>query len=142
VDVRRVGELLAGLLVGVGGYVHFKIWQNEYRHAPVRELFIAAWVASAVVAVALLAISLARRPSSAGERAVLVAGMALSLGSLAAFALSRGPGLPTLHGTFKEHGLETTASYLFSLGSAKTILATESVAALLCGGLVVRRVRT
>ena len=128
---------LAAALLGLGGYVHFKIWQNEYRHAPVREMFVANWVLSAVLVVALLVLGVRRW--RAGERWVLLAALALSLGSLAAFALSRGPGLPTFHGTFKESGLETTASYVFSLGSAKTILVTESLAALVCGALLVRR---
>jgi hypothetical protein len=40
-----------------------------------------------------------------------------------------------LHGTFKETGLETTSSYFFHVGSAKTILAAEGAAALSCLGL-------
>lgn len=68
---------------------------------------------------------------------MLTAGMVFCLASLAAFALSRGPGLPTLHGSFKEHGLETTAAYVFGIGSAKVVLVAETIAAVLCGWLLV-----
>lgn len=123
---------IVAAFLAIGGYVHFRIWQHEYRHAPVREMFVANWVASAVT-VALLLVALAV-PKLA--RPALSLSLAVSVGSLVAFALSRGPGMPTLHGTFKEHGLETTASYFFHAGSAKTILVTEWVAAVLSAWLV------
>lgn len=137
---RILLSLIAAAGIGVGGYVHFKIWQNEYRHAPVREMFVANWVASAVVVVVLLlaAITFERRI----VRAAALLGLVLSLGSLAAFGLSRGPGLPTLHGKFKETGLETTSSYFFTVGSVKTILVTESLGALACLALLVDRRRS
>ena len=137
-DARLPQRLAVALLLAVGGYVHFRIWQNEYRHAPVREMFVANWVASAVVVVVLVVLSVRRWGTPRLEGMAVGAGLAISLGSLVAFALSRGPGLPTLHGTFQEHGLETTASYLFNLGSAKTILVTETLAAVLSGALLVQ----
>jgi glucan phosphoethanolaminetransferase (alkaline phosphatase superfamily) len=115
----------AALTVGVGGYVHFQIWRHEYRHAPVREMFVANWVVSAILVVALIALPKLAKP-------LYAAGVLLSAGSLIAFALSRGPGLPTLHGTFKETQLETTASYVFHLGSSKTVLVAEAAALILC----------
>src|SRR5579872_4767908 len=101
-------QFAAAVFLAIAGYVHFKIWQVEYRHAPVREMFVANWVVSAVV-VALLVVTAF---IGTGGRWVAAAGFVLAVGSIAAFALSRGPGLPTLHGTFKETGLETTASYV------------------------------
>jgi hypothetical protein len=129
---RVLLTVIAAASLGVGGYVHFKIWQNEYRHAPVRELFVANWVTSAVVVVLLLAGLAVPRAG----RVVAGIGLLLALGALIAFGLSRGPGVPTLHGTFKETGLETTSSYFFQVGSAKTVLVAEGLAALSCMGLV------
>jgi hypothetical protein len=139
---RRLLPLIAALAIGVGGYVHFQIWRLEYRHVPVREMFIANWIASAIVVAALVVIVAASRTDHRIGQVTLLAGMLLSAGSLAAFALSHGPGLPTLHGTFKETGLETTGSHLFNLGSAKTVLVAETIALLACGVSLVRRPTT
>jgi hypothetical protein len=136
--MRYVAHMLVAVCIGIGGYVHYRIWHTEYRHAPVRELFVANWVASALVVVALALVIIWPRL----DRWAFVGALLVSVGSLAAFALSRGPGVPTLHGNFKETGLETTASYVFHLGSAKTILVTESLAALLSGGLLFSKPRT
>jgi len=136
--IMRPLWVVAALAIALGGYVHLRIWQHEYRHAPIREMFVANWLVSAVVA-ALLVGAAAFSPARhrLGDL-VLLAGLVLSVGTLVAFAASLGPGLPTLHGTFKEHGIETTASYVFALGSAKVTLATETVAAIACGaGLLV-----
>lgn len=124
--MQRVLVLATAVAIGVGGFVHFRIWQHEYRHAPVRELFVANWVASALVVLLLVAASV--RPSVTTVAAL--GALLVSVGSLAAFALSRGPGVPTLHGSFKETGLETTSSYFFQVGSAKTILVAEELAVL------------
>jgi hypothetical protein len=140
VDTTIAQKLAAAVLIGIGGFVHFRIWQHAYRHAPVREMFVANWAASAVVVVLLVAVAvMGRRAPGSLVTVTLVAALALAAGSLAAFALSRGPGLPTLHGTFKEHGLETTPDYFFGLGSAKTVLAAEGLAAVLSIWLLVRK---
>lgn len=123
--------------IAVAGFVHFRIWEHEYRHAPVREMFVANAIVSVVLVIGLVAGIASRRPQSRAQRAMLTAGMVFCLASLAAFALSRGPGLPTLHGSFKEHGLETTAAYVFGIGSAKVVLVAETIAAVLCGWLLV-----
>ena len=132
-----IARASAAVSVAVAGFVHFRIWQNEYRHAPVREMFLANAVVSALLAVGFLAGVGFHAPHHPLHRALLVAGMVLSLGSLAAFALSRGPGLPTLHGSFKEHGLETTRAYVLGIGSAKVVLLAETATAVLCGWLLV-----
>ncbi|GAC1320486.1 MAG: hypothetical protein NVSMB12_20260 [Acidimicrobiales bacterium] len=132
-----IARASAAASIAVAGFVHFRIWQHEYRHAPVREMFVANAVVSAVLVIGLLAGIAYRRPQSRVQRGVLAAGLLFCLASLAAFALSRGPGLPTLHGSFKEHGLETTAAYVFGIGSAKVVLVTETVGAILCGWLLV-----
>lgn len=137
-SLQRLGAALA---LGLAGYVHFKIWQNEYRHAPVREMFVANWVASGLVVILLIVVAVLPRLPKRYARIAALAGLLVALGSLVAFGLSRGPGLPTLHGNFKEHGLETTASYFFHVGSAKTILVAETIAAILCGGLIVQQER-
>ncbi|MHB8464086.1 MAG: hypothetical protein ACYDH6_01840 [Acidimicrobiales bacterium] len=131
--MRRVRIVLAGL-IGLGGFVHLRIWQHEYRHVRVREMFVANWVASAVVVLLLLVVI--ARPRL--DRLVLSASLLVSIGSLIAFGLSRGPGVPTLHGTFTEHGLETTSSYVFNFGSAKTILVAEGLAAAISAAELVR----
>jgi hypothetical protein len=129
--LNKVLVVVAAVGIALSGYVHLRIWQNEYRHAPVREMFLAQVVVSALVAVLLL-MTLLPGGLSRIRRGAAAVGALVSLGSLAAFALSRGPGLPTLHGKFKETGLETTRSYVFHLGSAKVILVAEAVAALAC----------
>lgn len=134
----RLIRLGAAVGIGVGGFVHFQIWRHEYRHAPIREMFVANWVFSALIAVALLVAVASPRLAGTIGRLALLGGLALSAGSLVAFALSRGPGVPTLHGTFKETGLETTSSYVFHLGSAKAVLVSETLAVLLCGAALVR----
>jgi len=142
-DVNRttIARASAAACIAVAGFVHFRIWQNEYRHAPVREMFFANAVVSALLAVGLVAGIAFGRPRSPTQRRLFLAGLVFSLASLAAFALSRGPGLPTLHGSFKEHGLETTAAYLFGIGSAKVALVAETATAVLCGWLLVARPR-
>jgi hypothetical protein len=126
---ERVTLGIIAVCVAISGYVHFRIWQTDYRHAPVREMFVAQAVVSLVIAVALIAaIAIGTRSSLA--RAAVWAALVVAAASLIAFALSRGPGLPTLHGTFKETGLETTQSFFFNVGSAKTILVAEGIAVL------------
>lgn len=134
---RIIASAGAAVCTALAGFVHFRIWQNEYRHAPVREMFIANAVLSALLVLGILAGMAPRRSQSPAHRGLLVAVMVFCLASLVAFGLSRGPGLPTLHGSFKEHGLETTSSYVFGFGSAKAVLVAETLAAALCGWLLV-----
>jgi hypothetical protein len=114
------------------GFLHYDIWANHgYRGAPVKELFIAQAVAAAVAG------GLAVIPRAT---AVLPA-IAVSAGSLAAFALSRTVGVPTLHGSFEESGLQPSAAHVLGLSSTVVILVAE-VAAIVCGGVLLRHART
>ncbi len=132
VAIVRTLRIVAAVAIALGGFVHLRIWQHEYRHAPVREMFMANWLLSAVIAALLLGTVVLPRALRRMDVLIVMAGLTWSIGTLAAFALSRGPGLPTLHGSFKEHGLETTASYVSTWGSAKVTLVTETVAAIVC----------
>ena len=137
---RAAIPILAGAALAVSAYVHARIWQNEYRHAPVRELFLLSAVGLAAVAVTLLASALPAVPGRL-RTAAASAGALAAAASLLAFGLSRGPGLPTLHGRFKETGLEATTSYFFHFGSAKTILVAETIALLACATALAMTVR-
>jgi len=141
-SLRNVERIAVAFFIAVGGYVHYRIWKLEYRHAPVREMFVANFVLSAIVAVGLIAIVVAPNLRRVAERPLLIAALLLSVGSIVAFALSRGPGLPTLHGTFKETGLETTGAYVFHWGSAKVILISEAIVAILSGTLLWQSLQT
>jgi hypothetical protein len=132
--------ILAGAALAVSAYVHVRIWQHEYRHAPVRELFLASAVGLAAVGVMLIVTALPAVPARLRAFAALTGALAAAA-SLVAFALSRGPGLPTLHGRFTEHGIETTSSYFFHFGSAKTILVAETAAVLACAIALAASVR-
>jgi hypothetical protein len=139
-SLRNAGRIAVAFFIGLAGYVHYRIWKLEYRHAPVREMFVANWVLSAVVAIGLLVVVLVPSVRRVADRPLLLGALLLSLGSIVAFVLSRGPGLPTLQGTFEE----TTSEYVFHLGSAKVILVSEAVAAVLSGALLLprRRIRS
>jgi hypothetical protein len=82
------------------GVLHLVLWSDGYRHTPIRELFVAQGVVAIVVGVAALV------PRAFAPLAAVVVGT----GSLAAFVLSRGPGVPTLHGRFSETGLHPDAA--------------------------------
>ena len=77
----------------------------------------------------------------AGSRLACLAGLALSVASLAAFALSRTVGLPTLHGSFTEVGLEPADIRFVGLPAALAVLVSEGVATLLCLATIVRGLR-
>lgn len=131
---RLVGVITA-VAIGIGGYLHYDVWHASYRHLPgsyalVKDMFLAN-VGLSVLVVLALVISPARL--------VAVAGLLLSAGSLVAFALSRGPGLPTLHGAFKESGLTPHDVKFLGQPAALIVLVAEGVAVLLCLGLVLRR---
>jgi hypothetical protein len=83
--LQRSARVLAAGLVLTGGLVHLNLWQHGYRAIPkIGPLFLVNMVASVVVAVALLV---------SAARPVILVGVALSLGSLAALAVSRTVGL-------------------------------------------------
>jgi hypothetical protein len=120
---NRIATALAGVAVAIGGYLHMQIWRGGYRYSPVKEMFLLNVGLSGAVAAALFFHP--RKISAA-------AGLLLSVGTLAAFGLSRGPGLPTLHGTFTEMGLQPHNVRFLGQPAAVTILVAESLAVVLC----------
>lgn len=128
---RTALKVVAAVAIAAGGVLHYRLWHGAYRHAPVHELFLANVIVSALVTVALL-VPRASRLSALGG--LLVAG-----GSLAAFALSRGPGLPTLHGKWTESGLESSGQTVFGVKAALAVLVVEAVAVVVCLGLLLLR---
>jgi len=120
---RRIPAVIAALSIAAGGYLHLQIWRGGYRYAPVKEMFLLNVGLSALVALALLI-----RPN----RLTALAGLLLSAGSLAAFGLSRGPGLPTPHGIFTETGLNPTNVRFLGGPAAVTLLAAEALAVITC----------
>jgi hypothetical protein len=120
---NRIVSVVAAVAVAVGGYLHLQIWSGGYRFAPVKEMFLLNVGLSGAVAAALLL-----HP----RKLTAAAGLALSAGSLAAFALSRGPGLPSLHGTFTEMGLAPLNVRFLGGPAAVTLLAAEAAAVLCC----------
>jgi len=122
---KRIATIIAAAGIALGGYLHLEIWRGGYRYAPVKEMFLLNVGLSGAVAIALLF-----HPS----RVTAAAGLLLSLGSLAAFGLSRwtAVGLPTLHGTFTETGLNPTNVRFLGGPAAVTLLAAEAVAVICC----------
>jgi hypothetical protein len=122
-------RVVAAVALVVIGYGHFNLWQNGYKHTPVDQMFLLCFAAGIVLG--LLALVGPRRIAG-----LLGAGFALL--TFAAFALSRGPGVPTFNGTFKEHGyLSPTAGlHLFGLNIALTLMIAEGVAVVVCAALV------
>jgi hypothetical protein len=129
--VKRIFALVAVISIAVGGYVHFRLWHGVYRHAPIREMFVANFVASAIVAVAVLL----------SRRVFAVAGAAISAGSLTALVLSRTVGLPTFHGRWTEIGLAPGQSVL-GINETLVVIIAESVALLACASLLVLTFRS
>jgi hypothetical protein len=129
---KRVVTVVAAVSIGMGGYLHLMIWQRGYRYAPPRELFLLNVAMSTAVALALLVHS---------GKLTALAGLLVSAGSLGAFVLSRGPGLPTLHGRFIEAGLSPTADRFVGLPSALVLLLLEGLAVACCIILVLARGR-
>ncbi len=125
----RALSVLAAVAIAIGGYLHLAIWSGGYRYAPVKEMFLLNVGISGAVAAALFF-----HP----RKLTALAGLALSLGSLAAFGLSRGPGLPTRHGTFTEMGLAPHNVRFLGAPAALTLLAAEALAVLLCTAILLR----
>lgn len=101
-----INRLVAALAVLVGGLVHLQLYFDGYRSAPDANLgrsFIANGVASVVIAAALVVRS---------DKVVRLAGIALALGTLVAFAMSRrGGGIFGL----RESGLQPSPHALIAL---------------------------
>jgi hypothetical protein len=90
-DPRRSGRLkwlvrLSALLIAVGGYVHLCLYRHGYRTIPkIGVSFLLTVLASGALALGLLVFR------GLGARLAQLAGIGLSVGTLAAFALSRTP---------------------------------------------------
>lgn len=120
--INRILRLIAAAAVFIGGYCHYHLWDVSYRHAPVKELFVINVVASVVIGVAL---------AIGPRRLAALGGIGLSLLTLVAFGLSRGPGVPSFHGTFTESGLQPSSVHVFGVEVAVLTLIAEGVALLL-----------
>ncbi len=127
---NRIVATVAAVAIALGGYLHLQIWRGGYRYAPVKEMFLLNVGLSALVAIALLV-----RPG----RLSAFGGLLLSAGSLAAFGLSRGPGLPTLHGTFTETGLQPHSVRFLGQPAAVSVLAAEALVVICTLLLLARR---
>lgn len=104
------------------GVLHWDIWANHgYRSAPVRELF----VASAVLGVAAGLLALAGRLGA-------LAAAIVNAGFLAAFTLSRVGEMPTLHGGWREAGLNPEGAAILGASTTLLLLIAEGVA-VVCG---------
>lgn len=128
-------RIVAVLAIGLGGYLHYQLWRDVYRNAEIREMFLLNVAASAALVVALL---VPLRPGLLSKLVVL-GGIALAGGSLLAFALSRGPGLPTPHGIWKEMGLQPDGEMFLGIKTALVVLITEGIALLACLGILTAR---
>jgi hypothetical protein len=83
--VRRVAWVSA-LLIAAGGYVHLCLYRHGYRSIPkIGVAFLLTVVASGVLALGLVVLR------GGANRLARLAGIALSAGTLVAFALSRTP---------------------------------------------------
>ncbi|MGI8751595.1 MAG: hypothetical protein ACR2MN_04675 [Acidimicrobiales bacterium] len=118
----RIVRLLAAAAVLIGGYCHYHLWDVAYRHSRVRELFVINAIASLVIGLAL---------AIGPRRLAALGGIGLSVLTLVAFALSRGPGVPSFHGTFTETGLQPSSVYVLGVGVALMTLIAEGVALVL-----------
>jgi hypothetical protein len=85
---RRIRSVawLSALLVAAGGYVHLCLYRHGYRTIPkIGVAFLLTVIASGVLALGLVVLR------GLANRLARVAGMALSAGTLVAFAISRTP---------------------------------------------------
>ena len=133
---RRWLSVVAGAAIAAGGYVHFCLYRRGYRAIPkIGTGFLLQVLASAIVASALLFIGrerLLRVGRVVVRRSFVVEafGLALSLGTLAAFAASRTPA--GLYG-FREGGLQPAPQALVAL------VAESAALVLLTGALILER---
>jgi hypothetical protein len=124
---HRAAIALASVLAGV---LHYDIWANHgYRAAPVRELF----VLQAVAAVAAGALALLPRTVAAAPA------VAVSAASLIAFLLSRTVGVPTLHGSFEEGGLQPSDASIAGISTTLLVLLAEAVVVAAGASILLRR---
>jgi drug/metabolite transporter (DMT)-like permease len=86
-------RIVAALAVLVGGAVHLQQWLTVFRDQSIGPSFLVNAVASLVVAIALVA------TDDRVVRGAVVAGLALSIGSLLALLASRTVGLPGFEAT-------------------------------------------
>jgi hypothetical protein len=121
-------RVLAAAAIAIGGYAHYDLYQNVgYKHAPVGTMFLLDFIASLVIAVLLLV---------GPRRIVAFLGFGVSFLTLAAFILSRGPGVPTFSGTtFKESGLTPQSTHLLGVEIALVVIIVESLGILLSAAL-------
>ena len=83
--MRFTAGVFAGIMLVAGGFIHLVLWQDGYQGIPyIGTLFVANVVASAVIALALVA---------TGDRRVALAAAVLAVASLGALVLSRTTGL-------------------------------------------------
>lgn len=128
--VSRVLRVVAAVAVAIGGYSHYHLWDVAYRHTPVRELFVVNAAASLVIGIGLL---------TGPRRLAALAGIGVSFLTLVAFGLSRGPGVPTFHGTFTESGLQPSNVHVLGVNVALLTVIVEAVALLLSVAILARR---
>jgi hypothetical protein len=84
--IRSVA-LLSAVLIAAGGYVHLCLYRHGYRTIPkIGVGFLLTVIASGVLALGLVVLR------GGANRLVRLAGIALSTGTLVAFAVSRTPG--------------------------------------------------
>ena len=108
---RSTGFRIAGaIFLLLGGSVHLQQWHQVYRDTVVGPSFIVNAVVSLMIGIALLALD---------DRMTPLLGIAVSLGSLAALALSRTVGLFG----FEETGLAVASieAIVVELGAAVTL---------------------
>jgi hypothetical protein len=136
-ESARLLDYLAAAFIAGGGYLHYCLYIKGYRAIPtIGTGFIVQFIGSAIVASALiipLDFHVRAGPIAVSARAgARSAGIILSLGTLAAFVLSRLPGGLF---NFQERGLQPAPQSLL------TIIAEGAAVVLLGAALVVDGVR-
>ncbi|MEA2521883.1 MAG: hypothetical protein QOI81_1529 [Actinomycetota bacterium] len=104
--IRRIGQV-AAVLIAAGGYVHLCLYRHGYRVIPkIGVGFLLTVIASGILALGLLVLR------GRTNRLARLAGIALSVGTLIAFALSRTPaGLFA----FREMGFQPSPQAAFAV---------------------------
>lgn len=111
--MRWAARAVVAITSVLSGALHLDIWANHgYRSAPVRELFVLQGSAAIAAGVTVL------MPRAGAAWPALLVNMA----SLIAFALSRTVGVPTLHGSFAETGLQPSGARLLGVSSTAVTL--------------------
>jgi hypothetical protein len=132
--MKRLFSVVAAIGIGLGGFVHFRLWHGVYHLAPIHQMFVLNIVLSAFLAIAVFI----------PRRVFALAGAALSAGSLAAIALSRTSfGLPTsLHVRWMEKGLAPAGQTLFGVSDTLLVILAESAALVACVALIIVTARS